>query len=184
MYNIDLSPQDILECDSRHDKCEGGVIPHTWEYLELIGVVLESCKPYYSGIDPPYVRSCQLYCENWRIPYTRYRAKRYSMVSKYFEEEIKREIKEKGPMSSFINAYDSLSTYKGGVYRKSSTDYSKPEGHAITLVGWGYDYSLRTQYWIVANSWGSTWGEQGYFRIAFGDSEIAKFAIASDPDFV
>ena len=182
LYNLDLSPQDLLECDYRHSKCQGGVLPHTWEYLESTGVVLESCKPYYSGREPPYVGSCKQFCENWRLSYTKYKARKYTMVTKYSEEDIKKEIRFRGPVSSFVEAYGDLATYKGGIYRRSPYDRSDPEGHAISLIGWGYDAVQRTNYWIVANSWGSGWGEGGYFRIPFGECKIAIFAIASDPE--
>jgi len=39
-------------------------------------------------------------------------------------------------------------------------------GHGVKIVGWGASGNLK--YWIVANSWGTFWGEAGYFRIAFG----------------
>jgi C1A family cysteine protease len=182
LYNLDLSPQDLLECDSRHHKCEGGIIPHTWEYLESSGVVTEYCKPYYSGKEPPYVGTCKQYCQDYRFSYTKFKARKYTLVMKYDNEEIKKEIRSRGPVSSFIEAYDDLSSYKGGIYRRSPYDRSEPEGHAISLIGWGYDAMSRTQYWIVANSWGKDWGEDGYFRIPFGESKIAKYACASDPE--
>ncbi len=56
----------------------------------------------------------------------------------------------------------------------SPSDWSavRPEGHAVSIVGWNYGVagSLgKVQYWIVRNSWGTDWGEDGYFRIAMND---------------
>jgi cathepsin B len=44
-------------------------------------------------------------------------------------------------------------------------------GHAVKAVGWGVESSTNTPYWIIANSWSTTWGEQGYFRILRGTDE-------------
>ena len=53
-------------------------------------------------------------------------------------------------------------SYKGGIYKRTS-DYLLG-GHAVRIVGWGTDGT--TEYWVVANSWGKYWGEDGFFRIA------------------
>lgn len=56
----------------------------------------------------------------------------------------------------------------------SPSDWSnvRPEGHAVSIVGWNYGMAGtlgKVQYWIVRNSWGTDWGEDGYFRIAMND---------------
>ena len=47
-----------------------------------------------------------------------------------------------------------------------------PTNHAVLVVGYGVEESTNTKYWIVKNSWGEDWGEQGYFRIRRGTNEI------------
>lgn len=179
--SIDLSPQDLLECTTGHSKCQGGNLPQTWQNLEYYGVSTEKCKPYYSGANPPSVKNCQNYCQDWRVSYTKYKAKGSSAVSKFEVAEIKEEIKNSGPVTSSMMTYSDLQTYRGGLYRHRS-DGKKPFSHAISIIGWGYDSNQRTEYWIVANSWGSYWGEQGYFKIPFGECEIGEFSIASEAD--
>ena len=44
--------------------------------------------------------------------------------------------------------------------------------HIISIVGWGYDQSLKKQYWNVRNSWGEYWGELGYIRVVLGDNQL------------
>jgi C1A family cysteine protease len=46
-------------------------------------------------------------------------------------------------------------------------------GHAVKIVGWGIDSGSDVEYFICANSWGPSWGEQGFFRIMANDSGIA-----------
>lgn len=56
--------------------------------------------------------------------------------------------------------------YKGGIYDDSSC--TGRISHAVAIVGYGTENGL--DYWLVRNSWGTTFGEYGYFRIKRGDS--------------
>ena len=61
-------------------------------------------------------------------------------------------------------------SYKSGIYYH--TTGARRGGHAIKIVGWGYDSQLNMEYWICANSWNTTWGMDGYFNIKFGQCGI------------
>jgi len=71
-----------------------------------------------------------------------------------------------GPLAVALNA-DPLMTYKTGIIELTETTCS-PAGmnHAVTLVGYGTENGK--DFWIVRNSWGANWGEQGYFRLIRG----------------
>ena len=69
-------------------------------------------------------------------------------------------------MTSF-RVYEDFTAYESGVYEHVTGDYLG--GHAVTLVG----YNKTEKYWIVKNSWGTDWGEDGYFRIKMGEVGIA-----------
>jgi len=81
------------------------------------------------------------------------------------EEAIMSEIMTYGPVSCYLNA-ECLLTYTGGV---SMYDNCHPYAinHAIQLNGWGVDEN-GTKYWIGRNSWGTYWGEKGFFKIVRG----------------
>lgn len=71
-----------------------------------------------------------------------------------------------GPMVAGMRVYADFMIYKSGIYRRTSNVHRGY--HAICVVG----YDKRQRYWICKNSWGTNWGESGYFRIGFGESEI------------
>ncbi len=101
---------------------------------------------------------------------------------------MKHEILINGPITSKMLVFTDLATqYQGGVY-SYELDFANSliGSHAVLLVGWGQtelyaeedpeisDGAEVTKYWIVKNSWGADWGEQGYFKIRMGDCYLAQ----------
>ena len=83
-------------------------------------------------------------------------------------KEIQTEIMTNGPVEAAFEVYSDFLTYKSGVYQHKSG--SLLGGHAVKILGWGTENG--TPYWLVANSWNPTWGENGYFKILRGDDEV------------
>jgi len=88
-------------------------------------------------------------------------------------ESIKQEIYKWGPVvgcfniyEDFLNEYDGLTIYKG----PTTTTSSPLGGHAIKILGWGQEKDPESgniiDYWWIANSWSSSWGLSGYFKMA------------------
>jgi cathepsin X len=81
-------------------------------------------------------------------------------------ENMKLEIYRRGPIACGIAATEAMDLYEGGVF------YQPLEGkaeevrinHVVSVVGWGEDEG-GLEYWIVRNSWGTAWGENGYMKI-------------------
>jgi cathepsin B len=74
------------------------------------------------------------------------------------------ELMTNGPIESGFMVYKDFSNYKSGVYIYDGSSEALG-GHAIRIVGWGTEDGV--DYWLVANSWGSNWGEDGvsvFFR--------------------
>mmetsp|Transcript_18182 Transcript_18182/g.13224 ORF Transcript_18182/g.13224 Transcript_18182/m.13224 type:complete len:102 (-) Transcript_18182:49-354(-) len=85
-----------------------------------------------------------------------------------------------GPVEVQFHVYEDFYNYKSGVYTRSSLSYVGD--HDVKVLGWGHDSASGLDYWIVANSWGSKWGEQGFFRIAFGECGFDDLAYSCVPD--
>ena len=68
-------------------------------------------------------------------------------------------------------------SYKKGIYHHTTGDFLG--GHAVKIIGWGEDNGV--QYWIAANSWSTSWGENGHFKIKIGDCGFADTAYSCSP---
>ncbi|WP_027941243.1 C1 family peptidase [Amycolatopsis taiwanensis] len=83
--------------------------------------------------------------------------------------EIKHHIYAYGPVTTCMVLYDDFFHYTGGIYRP--TTEQSVGGHAVALIGWDDDQGC----WIAKNSWGTNWGERGFFRIAYGEGYIEDY---------
>jgi len=83
------------------------------------------------------------------------------------EAALENAVATSGPVSVAINVVSDFQFYSGGVYnsRSCSSDPSSLN-HGVVVVG--FDNTGATPFWIVRNSWGGSWGEKGYIRMAKG----------------
>ena len=84
------------------------------------------------------------------------------------ELEMMNEIYQRGPISCTIADPKTLVDYTYGIYYDTTGDVS--EDHEISVVGWGEENGI--PYWRVRNSWGSHWGDQGFFKVVRGVNNI------------
>jgi cathepsin B len=159
-----LSPQDMVSCDTQDHGCHGGNLHKSWYYLTTTGIVDDECYPYTSGKgDSGKCTVTNGKCIDGKtdaIKYKSHKVQQFTSVA-----AIKSNIIANGPVETGFIVYDDFISYKGGIYKKSSN--RKLGGHAVKVIGWGTENG--TDYWIVANSWGTKWGESGHFRIAINN---------------
>ena len=85
------------------------------------------------------------------------------------EVELKDAVYNYGPTSVCFEVVDGFSDYTSGVYTSTTCGNTQQDvNHAVLAVGYGTDSSSGMDYWIVKNSWGDKWGDQGFFKIERG----------------
>jgi len=90
-----------------------------------------------------------------------------------------KQMQAEGPLVTTFYVYRDFYNYKSGIYKHvSGASMGK---HAVKVIGWGSTNGVN--YWIAQNSWGSSWGENGYFRIQFGQVSFDKamYGCTADP---
>lgn len=190
-----LSPQNLLSCDIRNQRgCRGGRVDGAWWYLRRRGVVTDECYPFSSmnsdGQHPPCMmnsrsagrgkRQAISHCPN---PYS-FSNDIYQSTPAYrlasSEKDIMKELYENGPVQAIMEVHEDFFMYKSGIYRHTPVMAYEPERyrrhgtHSVKITGWGEERGAdghMRKYWLAANSWGTHWGERGYFRIARGENE-------------
>ncbi|XP_069495602.1 dipeptidyl peptidase 1 [Ambystoma mexicanum] len=177
-----LSPQQVVSCSEYSQGCDGG-FPYliAGKYIQDFGIVEEDCLPYI-GTDSPCTLKEDCY---------RYYTSEYHYVGGFYggcnEEFMKHELVKHGPLAVAFEVYDDFMHYRSGIYHHTGLqDRFNPfelTNHAVLLVGYGSDGTTGEKYWIIKNSWGTTWGEHGYFRIRRGTDECAieSIAVAATP---
>ena len=76
------------------------------------------------------------------------------------------------PINMAVNAAnDVFRTYSSGIITASSGCPTADADHAVLAVGYGTDSASGLDYWLVKNSWNTTWGDQGYIKIAIVDGD-------------
>ncbi|KAG2375398.1 hypothetical protein C9374_010021 [Naegleria lovaniensis] len=160
-----LSPQYMVSCDTRNYGCDGGYLSLAWNFLVKTGIPSDSCVPYTSGNGKSNGK-CPSKCSKGQ-DITLYKAKSSKKVVGVANAE--NELVEYGPIQTGFTVYRDFMSYKSGVYHHVSGE--SLGGHAVKIVGYGVDSVSNKKYWIVANSWGTGWGMNGYFWILKGTDE-------------
>ncbi|KAJ8710861.1 hypothetical protein PYW08_009376 [Mythimna loreyi] len=177
-----LSPQTLLSCNLRQQQgCRGGNIDTAWMFAKNHGLVDEACFPYMAKITKCHFKKRGNLLTDRCVPVVPQRTSRYKVGPPgrlVKEHDVMFDIMQSGPVQAIMTVYQDFFHYKDGIYRRSQFGNNELKGlHSVRVVGWGEENG--DKYWIVANSWGTQWGEDGYFRIARGENEsgIESFVV-------
>lgn len=180
--DVEISPEDLNSCCSSCGYgCNGGypIMAMQWwvsngivtggNYGSNVGCQPYSIKPCPSGCPSSPTPPCKKTCING-YP-TAYADDKHHASSAYNVNSnptnIQQEIFNNGPVEAAFQVYQDFFNYKSGVYHHVSGGYAG--GHAVKVLGWGTENG--TPYWLVANSWNTTWGDNGFFKIKRGNNE-------------
>ncbi|XP_061708162.1 procathepsin L-like [Cydia pomonella] len=165
---LSFSEQQSVDCVKpleSNNNCYGGW-PHRsmWHY-EVAGITdespytvrLEKDYPYFGYTENVYCKEREKRMQDTKIAVTSVK------VIKTDEETLKQLLYETGPLSTAMDM-SNLEGYHKGIIHPHDCYYTL--NHAVLLVGYGIENG--TKYWLVKNSFGSDWGEFGYFRILRG----------------
>jgi len=164
---VELSTQQVTSCAPNDvlcggsGGCAGSVTQLGFSYLQLFGHMTEADYPYRSG-GSGQTGACQYDAAKPAVSLTGYNtlpANNHSAVMTHLAEV--------GPLSIAVDA-SKWGSYTGGVFDGCAFDENISINHGVQLVGYGSDFSPLGvyDYWLVRNSWGPYWGEDGYIRLA------------------
>ncbi|KAL6660619.1 hypothetical protein ACP70R_001654 [Stipagrostis hirtigluma subsp. patula] len=166
---VSLSEQQLIDCDASNNGCNGGVMDYAFGYIiENGGINTEAEYPY---------EAAQGYC--------RYRSPPGATISGYEDvpsgdEAALAVAVAQQPVSAAIDATSpELQSYSGGVLTGHTC--SENLDHGITIVGYGVATDSGTPYWLIKNSWGADWGDDGYFKLEMGVGACGIALFASYP---
>jgi len=154
-----LSEQQLVSCNNQGWGCSGGEFAHDIHVNP--GAALTADFPYTAedgSCKPNLTYTGKI--ESWA--YVGGSDSTYPS-----NDQIKQAIHDDGPVAVTVDATDSFQAYSGGIY--NANDGSETN-HLVALVGYNDD----GQYWILRNSWGASWGEEGYMRIKYRSNAVGE----------
>ena len=167
--DLNLSEQQLVSCDNNYFGCRGGSFAK--DYLKEVGLFYEDCMTY-SATD----KACSLRCSDWEDKID-YRILNATYVSGGSSSSGIGNIKTavlKHPIYASMKVYTDFLYYSSGVYEYVHGSYRG--NHAVVIVGFDDSDSA----WLCKNSWGTSWGSSGWFKIKY-DQEIARYTYSISP---
>lgn len=160
---VPLSEQQIVDCSTSfgNNGCKGGSLRSTFDYVKGAGGLdSDASYPYNDKLN-----SCR-----FKKPDVAAKISSYTQLA--MGEDIARDyVGNVGPVAVVIQMCKSLAYYAGGIFDDPTCGYPHLSvNHAALITGYGSENGK--DFWIVKNSYGTNWGENGFFRVARGKRSI------------
>jgi C1A family cysteine protease len=159
-HHPSFSTQALFACGG--GSCDRGWFPNSAaSYVVKKGVVDSACLPYSSGSTGADVQCRETCNDAGKRTYKAMETFKSGWLGTSTSDVIEK--LKQGPLMVTMTVYKDFPAYAGGIYKATSNE--SLGGHAISLVG----YNASERYWIIRNSWGEDWGENGFARISWDD---------------
>ena len=169
--NVSFSEQQIVDCDKTNNHCEGGNVKRAFIYLKSAGIMKDQDYPYINAEGQcKYDKSKTLV-----------KVLDYAYISTN-EEEMKRVLYKYGPLAGAVNGIMAM-FYEKGIYDPAVDGACSDNiNHAVLIIGYGVDKKTGKKFWRIKNSFGSNWGENGYFRLIRDERAcgVNRYAMIAD----
>lgn len=170
---VSLSEQNLVDCDKKSLGCKGGNMELAFEYvIKTGGIDTEESYPY-KGVNGV----CGFNKDNIGASITS-----FEQVKKNDEDTLQKAVAKVGPVSVGIDASrPSFHLYKKGIYYDEECSSVRLD-HGVLVVGYGAeteDNGKGKEYWIVKNSWGPSWGMDGYINMSRNKKNNCGIATAA-----
>jgi len=174
-----LSVQQVVSCAANEYSCGGtggcggSIAELAFTYAQLYGLTSNASYPYEA-----VTGSCEMTSASKMAPVAAVKMAPVATVSGYEKlpendlDAVLDALVEVGPLAVNVDA-SAWHDYEGGVFDACSAKNTSNLNHVVQLVGYGRDDDLGLNYWLVRNSWGTTYGEDGYIRLLRPDDGAA-----------
>ena len=166
------SEQNLVDCVSDCYGCDGGTMTTAFSYI------ISNQDGHFASRDEYKYKAFEGTCKfSQCTPIGS--ISNYINIAAGDEDDLASKIEEYGPVSAAMDASStSFELYIGGIYDEPSCS-SQYLDHAVGVVGFGKENI--TKYWIVRNSWGKSWGENGYIRMIWENNQCGIASMACVP---
>lgn len=166
--NLTFSEQQLVDCAGDFDNhgCHGGLPSHAFEYIKHVGGLETEATYPYTAKDGTCNHRPEI-----SVAYVRHGS---FNITQGDEKELAERLYNAGPVSVSFQVINGFKNYAGGVYTvENCGKTTKDVNHAVLATGYGVEKG--TKFWNVKNSWGASWGVNGYFKI---ERDVNMCAIA------